>query len=228
MVAWLRRLGMPPARIQRVCAAAETDRSDAAHSIAEYWQQVETDTAARRELADFLIAELSATRSVTTQATLSGPPACRESSISSCTAVSGSAAAASAVHTYDAQLTVGDPQPLPQEVALDGVEDFLFTCCATTSPWPHEPAVVDYHVTEGRYWRLWLFADGERAARLPTSGAAPTAAASEGDSDAVDSSAQGTASDFVPVLYDRIPVDSLKLEGDRRVIDRLAAWDPDA
>ncbi|MGW3046285.1 ferredoxin, partial [Kitasatospora sp. NPDC001159] len=31
----------------------------------------------------------------------------------------------------------------PDEVALDGVDEFLSTCCATTSPWPHEPAVVD-------------------------------------------------------------------------------------
>ncbi len=62
LVAWLRRLGMPLARIQRVCAAAETDRSAAAHAIAEYWQQVEANTAAMRELADFLIAQLSTTR----------------------------------------------------------------------------------------------------------------------------------------------------------------------
>ncbi|MEE3922373.1 hypothetical protein V2I01_41020 [Micromonospora sp. BRA006-A] len=54
------------------------------------------------------------------------------------------------VHTYDAQLTVGAPRPLPVEVALDGVEDFLSTCCATTVPWPYEPAVLDYHLTEGR------------------------------------------------------------------------------
>ena len=72
------------------------------------------------------------------------------------------------MHTYDAQLTVGAPQPLPDEVALDGVDEFLSTCCATTSAWPHEPAVVDYHATEGRSWRLRLSADGARIARLPT------------------------------------------------------------
>ena len=72
-----------------------------------------------------------------------------------------------AVHTYDAQLTVGAPQPLPDEVALDGVDEFQFTCCATTGAWPHKPAVVDYHATEGRSWRLRLSADGARAAHLP-------------------------------------------------------------
>lgn len=62
LVVWLRRLGMPLARIQGVCAAAETDRGAAARAVGEYWQQVEADTRARRELADFLVAELSSTR----------------------------------------------------------------------------------------------------------------------------------------------------------------------
>jgi uncharacterized protein (TIGR03083 family) len=126
-----------------------------------------------------------------------------------------------AVHTYDAQLTLGAPQPLPDEVALDGVEEFQFTCCATTVAWPHEPAVVDYHATEGRSWRLWLSADGARIARLP----APAAGV---DSDVVDASARGTASDLVLAFYGRIPLDSLKLDGDRRIFDQLIAWDPNA
>lgn len=128
------------------------------------------------------------------------------------------------VHTYDAQLTVGAAQPLPDEVALDGVEDFLFTCCATTSPWPHEPAVVDYHATEGRSWRLWLSAEGARSARLPEAGTAATAAESP---DTADASAQGTASEVVLALYGRVSVDSLKVDGDRRIFDQLIAWEPE-
>ncbi|MFG2037315.1 maleylpyruvate isomerase family mycothiol-dependent enzyme [Dactylosporangium sp. NPDC048998] len=123
-----------------------------------------------------------------------------------------------AVHTYDAQVTLGAPQPLPGEVALDGVEEFLSTCCATTAAWPHEPAVVDYHATEGRSWRLRLSADGVRTARLPESGTMP---------DAADASARGTAGDLVLALYGRIPLDFLKLDGDRRHFDLLATWDPD-
>ncbi|MGW2637312.1 maleylpyruvate isomerase family mycothiol-dependent enzyme [Streptomyces sp. NPDC001348] len=123
------------------------------------------------------------------------------------------------VHTYDAQLTASAPQPLPVEVALDGVEEFVFTCCATTSPWPHEPAVVDYHATEGRSWRLWLSADGARAARLPTG---------EGEGpDVVAASARGTAGELVLFLYDRIAVDSLKVEGDPRLFEQLQAWEPE-
>lgn len=54
-----------------------------------------------------------------------------------------------AMHTYDAQLTVGAPQSLPDKMALDSVDEFLSTCCATTSPWPHRPAAVDFHAAEG-------------------------------------------------------------------------------
>jgi uncharacterized protein (TIGR03083 family) len=121
-----------------------------------------------------------------------------------------------AVHTYDAQITLGAAQPLPDEAALDGVDEFLFTCCAGTAPWPHQPAAVDYHATEGRSWRLSLSADGARAARLSTPGTA------------ADASLRGTASDLVLALYGRIPVDSLELAGDRRIFDLLLAWDPDA
>lgn len=122
-----------------------------------------------------------------------------------------------AMHTYDAQLTLGEPQSLPDEVALDGVDEFLSTCCATTDAWPHEPATVDYHATEGRSWRLWLSADGARTASLPETGTMPHA----------DASLRGTAGELVQALYGRIPVDSLKLDGDRRIFDLLLAWDPE-
>jgi uncharacterized protein (TIGR03083 family) len=121
-----------------------------------------------------------------------------------------------AVHTYDAQVAVGKPEPLPDEVALDGVEEFQYTCCATTAAWPHEPAVVDYHATEGRSWRLRLSADGARVGRLST------------PADDAYASLQGSASELVLAFYGRVPVESLELVGDRRVFDQLIAWDPDA
>ncbi|MEV5768168.1 maleylpyruvate isomerase N-terminal domain-containing protein [Micromonospora sp. NPDC052213] len=128
-----------------------------------------------------------------------------------------------AVHTYDVQLTVGAPQPLPDEVALDGFDDCQFTLCSTDVAWPHEPAVVDYYATEGRSWRLRLSRDGAWAARL----GAP-AANEDPDTDTADASARGTASDLVLFFYGRIPPDSLKLklDGDRRIFDQLIAWDP--
>ncbi|MFD7706798.1 MerR family transcriptional regulator [Streptomyces sp. NPDC059785] len=56
LVAWLRRLGMPLARIQRVCAL---EAGPAAEEIRAFWARVEADTAARRDLAAFLIGHLS-------------------------------------------------------------------------------------------------------------------------------------------------------------------------
>jgi PPM family protein phosphatase len=55
LVAWLRRLGMPLARIRAVCELAP---ARAAQEVAAYWAGVEADTASRRDLAAFLIASL--------------------------------------------------------------------------------------------------------------------------------------------------------------------------
>ncbi|WP_405862012.1 hypothetical protein [Streptomyces sp. NBC_00090] len=111
-------------------------------------------------------------------------------------------------------------------MAFDGVDEFLSTCSATTSAWPYEPAAVDVHATEGLSWRLSLSADGARASRLMiTPGTRPAPAAGEGP-DAAYASLRGTAGDLVLALYGRIPVESLKLDGDRRLLDLLWAWDP--
>ena len=132
------------------------------------------------------------------------------------------------LHTYDAQVALGATQPLPDEVALDGVDEFLSTCCATTAAWPHEPAAIDYHAAEGRSWRLGLSAEGARVNRLPLPGAmdATAASASGGGPDGADASARGAAGALVLAMYGRVPVDSLTLDGDRRLFDLLIAWDP--
>lgn len=127
-----------------------------------------------------------------------------------------------AVHTYDVQFAEGAPQPLPVEVALDGVEEFLFTVCATQSAWPHEPTAFDFHAAEGRSWRLTVDGDGARVTRIP----APTAATGE-DSDAAGASVHGTASELVLYLYDRIQAESLQVDGDAGLLDLLRAWEPE-
>jgi protein phosphatase len=55
LVAWLRRLGMPLARIRQVCAL---DDARAAREIRTYWARIEAETASRRELAAFLVDHL--------------------------------------------------------------------------------------------------------------------------------------------------------------------------
>ncbi|MFG6196956.1 MerR family transcriptional regulator [Nonomuraea sp. JJY05] len=56
LIAWLRRLGMPLARIRRVC---DLPAGAAAEEIAGYWEQVLAETAARGQLATFLVDYLS-------------------------------------------------------------------------------------------------------------------------------------------------------------------------
>ncbi|MET8149621.1 maleylpyruvate isomerase family mycothiol-dependent enzyme [Actinoplanes sp. NPDC049668] len=117
-----------------------------------------------------------------------------------------------AVHTYDVQAALGAPRPLPDEVALDGIGDFLTTCCAGDYRWPYEPATIAYHATEGDSWGVSLAADGVTSTRRPAD---------------ADVSVWGTASELVLFFYNRVPMESLKLEGDRRHLDRVIAWDPD-
>lgn len=57
LVAWLRRIGMPLAGIKEVVAL---DAGAAAAAIRTYWAQVEAETAARRDLATFLVDHLAA------------------------------------------------------------------------------------------------------------------------------------------------------------------------
>ncbi|MDY0811659.1 maleylpyruvate isomerase family mycothiol-dependent enzyme [Kitasatospora purpeofusca] len=121
-----------------------------------------------------------------------------------------------AVHTYDAQLAGGAPQPLPVELALDGVEEFLFTVCATTSAWPHKPTAFDFHAAEGPSWRLTVDGDGARTTR--TTGEDP---------DAAGAAVHGTAGELVLYLYDRIQAESLHVDGDAGLLDLLRAWEPE-
>ncbi len=59
LVAWLRRIGMPLARVRDVCDLYESDTAAAARDIRAYWAQVEAETSARRDLAAFLADQLS-------------------------------------------------------------------------------------------------------------------------------------------------------------------------
>lgn len=97
--------------------------------------------------------------------------------------------------------------------ALDGVDEFLLTCFSTSSPWPHEPAVVDYRVTEGGAWRIALSANGARV--VETGGGA------------VDASAETSAHDLLMVLYGRGSTDSWKIDGNAEVFVQLGDWVPD-
>ncbi|WP_374982431.1 MerR family transcriptional regulator [Streptomyces fradiae] len=60
LVAWLRRIGMPLALIGAVCDLYDaSDAAGAAREVRAYWARAEADTAARRDLASFLLDHLS-------------------------------------------------------------------------------------------------------------------------------------------------------------------------
>lgn len=71
LVAWLRRLGMPLARIRDVGELSPTEAADA---VRVYWRGVEHDTAARRQLAALLIDELSRRDTTMVDDKVSGAP----------------------------------------------------------------------------------------------------------------------------------------------------------
>ncbi|MFF3018953.1 maleylpyruvate isomerase family mycothiol-dependent enzyme [Streptomyces sp. NPDC057939] len=191
--------------------------------------EAEGDTAAPREREALLAWLAESTRQLVDALAEAGPDRgcwtwwAASQSPQTCGAVARHQLQQLAVHTYDAQLAIGDPLPLPEEIAVDGIEEFLVTCCATTGAWPHEPATVDYHATEGRSWRVRLSADGARIDRLPV----PAPGAGAAHPDGVYVSARATAGELVLGVYGRIPMDSLKLDGDRHVFDQLEEWAPE-
>ncbi len=65
LVAWLRRIGMPLAMIATIIVRPH---DEAAAELAAYWELVEADNAARRQLATFLIGYLSGRNTSMTQA----------------------------------------------------------------------------------------------------------------------------------------------------------------
>ncbi|WP_330293815.1 hypothetical protein [Streptomyces sp. NBC_00576] len=79
-----------------------------------------------------------------------------------------------------------------------------------------QPAACDFHAAEGRSWRLTVSPDGARITRFPTSDASSATTA--------DTTSRGTANELTLTLYGRIPMDSLKIDGDRGLIDLPQAW----
>ncbi len=115
-----------------------------------------------------------------------------------------------AVHAYDAQETIGKPEPVPAAIAIDAVAEFLQVTYGAEGPWPHSPARVVFTSIEGPSWTLDLTPAGARLAAAASGEAVATV--------------QGSASDLLLALFGRIPLDTLSVEGDASVIDQLQAW----
>jgi uncharacterized protein (TIGR03083 family) len=115
-----------------------------------------------------------------------------------------------AVHAYDAQETIGSPEPLPAAVAVDGVEEFLAVVLASHGAWPGRPARLLLSAVEGPRWTVDLSPSG--VTLDPAAAGDPVV------------TAHGTASELVLALYERVPWTSLRVDGDRSVFDELHAW----
>ncbi|MBG0563595.1 maleylpyruvate isomerase family mycothiol-dependent enzyme [Actinoplanes aureus] len=115
-----------------------------------------------------------------------------------------------AVHAYDAQDALGKPEPLPAAVAVDGVAEFLSVGLGSLGAWPHRPARVQFQAIEGPSWTLDLSPAGATAD--PAASGEPV------------TRIQGTASDLVLALYRRIPLEDVRVDGDRSVAEQLREW----
>lgn len=69
LIAWLRWIGMPLADVGRVCALYASDAAGAARAIRGYWARVESETAARRDLAASLVDRLKGPTEMTDEMT---------------------------------------------------------------------------------------------------------------------------------------------------------------
>ncbi|MFI6899546.1 maleylpyruvate isomerase family mycothiol-dependent enzyme [Streptomyces sp. NPDC050256] len=114
-----------------------------------------------------------------------------------------------AVHAFDAQLATGTPQSVPTVVAIDGIAEFIGISHGTAGPWPHEPARIGLHAAEGEAWVLDLTAYGSHV----LDGRPATA-----------TGLHGSASDLLLTLHGRLSPDSLRIQGDRAVVENLLNW----
>lgn len=113
------------------------------------------------------------------------------------------------VHAFDAQLATGTPQSVPAVVAIDGIAEFIGISHGTAGPWPHEPARIGLHAAEGESWVLDLTASGSHVL-----GGRPATA----------TGLHGSASDLLLTLHGRLSPDSLRIQGDRAVVENLLNW----
>ncbi|KUL24801.1 maleylpyruvate isomerase family mycothiol-dependent enzyme [Actinoplanes awajinensis] len=116
----------------------------------------------------------------------------------------------SAVHAYDAMEALGKPEPLPAAVAVDGMSEFFTVVMGSLGAWPHRPARVQFQAIEGPSWTLDLSPSGATAD--PAASGEPV------------TRVHGTASDLLLHLYRRIPLEDVRIDGDRAVAVQLREW----
>jgi uncharacterized protein (TIGR03083 family) len=115
-----------------------------------------------------------------------------------------------AVHAWDAQDSVGKPEPIPAAVAVDSIDELLVVTLGSLGAWPHRPARIALSAVEGPTWLVDLTPSGAKAD--PSAGGRPLA------------TIRGAASDLVLALYTRIPLDRIEVDGDREAVEQFVTW----
>jgi uncharacterized protein (TIGR03083 family) len=120
-----------------------------------------------------------------------------------------------AVHAFDAQEAAGLDEPLPADVAADGVGEYTTVELPSNGRWPHDPARLLLDAGAGGTWLIDLGSDGARAEKL----AGPAAVGGRATA-----TITTTPSDFVLAVYRRKQPEVLGVTGDGRVVERLLDW----
>jgi uncharacterized protein (TIGR03083 family) len=115
-----------------------------------------------------------------------------------------------AVHAWDAQETVGKPEPIPAAIAIDTIDELLVVTLGSRGAWPHRPARIALSAVEGPTWLVDLTPTGAKAD--PSAGGEPLA------------TIRGGAADLVLALYKRIPPERIDVDGDHEAVEQFLAW----
>jgi uncharacterized protein (TIGR03083 family) len=110
----------------------------------------------------------------------------------------------SAVHRWDAEGAVGSPAPLSQELATDGVPEFIEVMVGPDVVALRGPVTL-HTIDTGRRWTVGPDASGAGALQAATA------------------ELHATASDLVLMLYRRLPVPDTDVEGDPMLVASLLA-----
>lgn len=115
-----------------------------------------------------------------------------------------------AIHRVDGQSAAGAITPIESEQAADGVDEFLTGFAARRRPWPWEmPRRLELHAVDPD--RRWLVQIGPERVELVASP----------DGWVADCAVEGSASDLLLLLWNRVTPEELKVSGDPEL---LASW----
>lgn len=110
------------------------------------------------------------------------------------------------VHDFDARTAAGLPTSIPDDVAVDGIDEFLERFL-NGLPWPHQPILVELRAGG----RSWCVAAGPAKPHLVPP-------------DRADVLVSGEPQDVYLMLWRRVPLSALKVVGHEVRAQQLVEW----